>query len=449
MKGISNIINSTDCILMNETSTNAQLFFWAIHKFANIGRSLALFQLAIIMFTNIFQMFYASKHVNFRRNYRFIIFNTVSDIIMASVMIISFYFQSCFIFYLNCNKKEIINPFNCKSTSSKNVNNTLSFLSNTAIMSNTWAIVIISCDRLRAIKYPLKVKRNGLLKNTRSLIGIIVLIIILSNISRYWESNIVFNKIINSTLISSNNEYLQNFYYVRIIFMTIRIFIHILLPSLILIITNIMLINHIKSRKKTFEKVKWNLISKSFEIDKSKNQKKNKFWSLFLPCKNNSKENRITINIIFMITIHIISFTPTTLYNIYFEIILPISKIYSNFHLPSWDAILSYEDQPDFKLRKDIAYIPIFIFFIGKMINTFLMSNISDFILKNYKKFFLWKLLYKRKSSNTSIVKKNTLESQHKVTKVYYSSIKQLNGDEVLNVELCSYKTINNKKSTN
>ncbi|CEF61076.1 G protein-coupled receptor, rhodopsin-like family and GPCR, rhodopsin-like, 7TM domain-containing protein [Strongyloides ratti] len=432
---------------MNETTIGAQSFFWIIHTFANIGRSSALFQLTVIIFINIFQMFYVGKRMNFRRNYRFVIFNTVSDVIMSSVMIISFYFKSCIVLNYNCEKKEKVNLCEFKDNSSKNLNHTLSFLSNSAIMSSTWAIVIISCDRLRAIKYPLKGKRNGLLRNTRMIIGMIVLVIVLTNISRYWESNIVLKNQINITSKSSDNKFIKNNEYLRITFMSIRIFIHILLPSLILIVTNIMLINNIKSRKITFEKVKWNLISKSFEAETQINQKRNKFWSLFLPCKNNFKENRITTNIILMISIHIISFTPTTIYNIYFEIIIPISKIYFNTNLPYWNATLLYDNQFEFKLRKDLAYIPIFIFFIGKMANAFLMSNLTNFILKNYKKIFLWKLLYKRKNSDINIDKKNTSEIQRKVTKVYYSNAKQFNDNEIVNVELCSYKTTQYKKN--
>uniref|UniRef100_A0A0N5BGD6 G_PROTEIN_RECEP_F1_2 domain-containing protein n=1 Tax=Strongyloides papillosus TaxID=174720 RepID=A0A0N5BGD6_STREA len=425
MKGIYDVINSTGCIYINETTTTTQYFFWTINKIANFGRSLALYQLMAIMLINLFQMVYVTKRMQYKRSYRFAIFNAFSDIVMSCVMLISLCLQSCFVLHLYCKKKEVMNECEIKSNLSSGINHTLSFLSNTAVMSSTWAIVIISCDRLRAIKYPLRGKRTGLLGNTRTIIAIIILFIALTNISRYWESNTIIGS--KDNLPNNGGGTSNNFDRLRLAFMSIRIFIHILVPSLILVIANALLVRHLQTRNQTFERVKWNIASKSFELESSPNGTKNKFWSLFTPCKNSPKENKITTNIIIMITIHIVTFI--------------------NKQLPSFNVTIVLNNQFGFNVRREVAYIPIFIFFIGKIVNALLMSNISDFVMDNYHKLFFWRHLYKR--GTTDVSKKDSNGNQRKETRVYYSNLKKFSCNESVNIELCPYKSVTGRKNTN
>uniref|UniRef100_A0A0K0F0V9 G_PROTEIN_RECEP_F1_2 domain-containing protein n=1 Tax=Strongyloides venezuelensis TaxID=75913 RepID=A0A0K0F0V9_STRVS len=445
MKGIYDVINSTGCVYINETTTTTQYFFWTINKIAFFGRSLALYQLITIIFINLFQIVYVTKRMQYRRSYRFAIFNAFSDVFMSCVMLISLCLQSCFVLQLYCRKKEVMNECEIKSNLSSGINHTLSFLSNTAVMSSTWAIVIISCDRLRAIKYPLRGKRTGLLGNTRTIIAIIILFIALTNISRYWESNTIIGS--KENVKNDRDGSSKNFDRLRLTFMLIRILIHILVPSLILIITNALLVRHLQTRSQTFERVKWNTASKSFELESPPHSTKNKFCSLFTPCKNSSRENKITTNIIIMITIHIVTFTPTTLYNLYFEIIFPILKIYFDKQLPSFNVTVVFNNQHGFNVRREVAYIPIFIFFIGKIVNALLMSNISNFIMDNYHKLFFWKYLCKR--ATIDVGKKDSNGNQRKETRVYYSNLKKYSCNESVNIELYPFKSVMGGKNTN
>uniref|UniRef100_A0A0K0FTZ0 G_PROTEIN_RECEP_F1_2 domain-containing protein n=1 Tax=Strongyloides venezuelensis TaxID=75913 RepID=A0A0K0FTZ0_STRVS len=291
---------------------------------------------------------------------------------------------------------------------------TLSIFSNTATMSSTWGVLVISIDRLRAIRHPFKIVRNGIFKDVCVVIVFIILFTLASNLTRYWETKIVINNSVNYDNFVLQYETVD---YLKIILNGVRIILHIVIPLVLLTVINSMLIFHLKNRSKYFEAAKWDPSKRSFDSGVSQNKNTDclsQIWSR----NNGYKEFKITIMMVLLITFHITSFLPTMLYHLYFEIIVPIMSYYFKINIDKMSYPIHCDNGEIITTRKDLAYLTITILVFGKISNCLLLCNLPNALYK------MCRMMLSQKSLTTSLTTKCENSVVRKVSRPIASSRK-------------------------
>ncbi|CEF69141.1 G protein-coupled receptor, rhodopsin-like family and GPCR, rhodopsin-like, 7TM domain-containing protein [Strongyloides ratti] len=365
--------------------------YYMIHECASYVRNIFNMQFFLVILFNTLNIYILHSKRSKNRNNILSIFTAIADIAIVISLMLIFWIHECqfheseasfFCIFFNWFRRNNTNYVNISAT-------TLSIFSNTATMSSTWGVLVISIDRLRAIRHPFKIIRKGIFKDVCVVIISIVFFTFISNLTRYWETKMATN----ITITYDNSiPYYAKVDYLKLTLNGIRIFLHIIVPLILLTITNSMLIFHLKNRSKYFETAKWDRAKRSFDSGISCNKNTDclaKVWSR----KDASKEFKITIMMVLLITFHITSFFPTMLFHLYFEIIVPVMSHYFQINIDKMSYPIHCDNKITITTRKDLAYLTITILVFGKISNSLLLCNLPNSIYKICQEIFIQKTL--------------------------------------------------------
>uniref|UniRef100_A0AC35UI28 G_PROTEIN_RECEP_F1_2 domain-containing protein n=1 Tax=Rhabditophanes sp. KR3021 TaxID=114890 RepID=A0AC35UI28_9BILA len=397
---------------MNESSV---LYYPIIINISILSLTLFDYQCAFVILGNLLNLYVMIMSTRQNRTTILLGFTSVVDIIIVSLLKLQ---------YIVYDKVQFDKENNLNSTNSQNLRNVgtyIGFGANVATMSSTWAVLMISLDRLRAIKFPLRIQRTRALKKGSLTIICIISFTIIGNMTRLFKKELKEDKL-----------------KFQLIFGIFRVLVHIIIPLIVLTVVNLLLIYYLRTHNLNFQTAKWNKIKQSFDatntVDpKSKNERCSMIWSR----KHASNEIHLTLVIILLIFFHVITFLPTTLYHIYIEIILLTCSFYDKTKI-KWTIV----DQvgPDGKhydnLRMCFANISICILVFGKIANIFLLSNSTNSCLRSW----LWKNVIRKFSKNNSIKYES---STHKPTRLMASSLKIARKEEKSSIEKNRLNSVN------
>uniref|UniRef100_A0A0K0E3X7 G_PROTEIN_RECEP_F1_2 domain-containing protein n=1 Tax=Strongyloides stercoralis TaxID=6248 RepID=A0A0K0E3X7_STRER len=391
MCSVDNYISDFNNTIESTLDSKTLKIYYMIHECASYVRNIFNIQFFLVILFNLLNIYILLSKRSKNRNNILSIFTAIADITIVVTLMLIFLIHDCYVheskssrFCITFNwfKRNNINYINISTT-------TLSILSNTATMSSTWGVLVISIDRLRAIRHPFKIVRHGIFKDVFVVIICILFFTLISNLTRFWET-----KIITNTPIAYDNSSQQyvTVDYLKLTLNGIRILFHIILPLILLTITNSMLIYHLKHRYKYFEGGKWDRQKKSFDSGtfySKDNDCLTKIWSK----KDAYKEFKITIMMVLLITFHITSFFPTMLFHLYFEIIIPIISHYYGINIDKMSYPIHCDNKMIITTRKDLAYLTITILVFGKISNSLLLCNLPNSMYKICQEIFIQKTL--------------------------------------------------------